>query len=588
MKFTPDFLQHIKDAVALTSVIGKAVPLQRNGRDTKACCPFHKEKTPSFHVHDDRQYYHCFGCGAHGDVFSFLIDYEGLSFPEAVERLASQAGLPMPVTSPEEQKEQQHRKSDLEMLDAVATWFSAQLASESGFTARHYIKDRGLSSQMVGTFRLGFAPDSRDALRRHLRTQGYSDDAMIRHGLLIKPDHGQPYSRFRNRLIFPITDRRGRVIAFGGRILGDGQPKYLNSPETPLFHKSHVLYNADLARKPAHDAKQLLAVEGYMDAIALFQGGFEYAVAPLGTAVTEHHLQQCWMFANAPIFCLDGDEAGLRAMNRVAELALPMLQPDRSIRFILLPQGEDPDTLLRAKGRQAFQQLIDHATPMAQMLWQQRLAGIPSLENATPEQKAAIESDLFAMADKIQHETVRNYYRDYFKKQCWEHFFRQQRQNKKPQARALRPSLKMGAKHHPNDLLLLALVLYHPQILDRPGHDEGFADYPFHQPTHQRLQAAILQYYAETETPTNATLKIFLQSQGLEATYYQVLRAPMVTLNTGLHVHMEETEARQLWHHVMQRQSEQAHHTARQQAARALGEDLNEESWQAWLKTIEN
>lgn len=584
MRFTPDFLQRIKDALPLSSVIGRYVPLQRTARDAKACCPFHKEKTPSFYVHDDRQFYHCFGCGAHGDVFSFLTDHEKLSFPEAVERLAIQAGIPLPEESPQAQQEHKERASDFALLDAAATWFSAQLAGEQGFTARQYIKERGLSAAMVSTFRLGFAPDDRQSLRTALKARGFADDAMLRHGLLIQPENGNlPYARFRNRLMFPITDRRGRVIAFGGRIFGDGQPKYLNSPETPLFHKSHVLYNADRARKPAHEAKELLVVEGYMDVIALFQGGFEHAVAPLGTAVTEDHLHQCWQMCPEPVLCLDGDEAGFRAMKRVADLALPLLQPDKTLKFVLLPKGEDPDTLLRAKGRAAFRQLLAQATPLAQMLWRERTSQFPAPESATPEQKAALERDLLAKAERIGHTGVKQHYRDFFKTQCRELFF-----TRKPPAARATPASGWGWRsprkprpRRPHETLLLTLALRYPELLNHTGAEEDFATYPLTLPELEAIRHAILREHAAGEPISAEDLRATLlrNNPDMEKTLSSLMRPPIAGSVP------DAAEARRLWEMILQEHADHLAQDFQKHQAAQLVSDPTEERWQAFLES---
>ena len=314
MTFPPQFLDEIRTRVPLEGVIGKRVRLTRRGRELLGLCPFHKEKTPSFTVNEDKGFFHCFGCGEHGDVIGFVMRDEGLSFPEAVERLAGDAGLALPARDPRAEAREKQRLSLFEVVEAAAKWFEAELAGPRGAQARRYLEGRGVDEATRATFRLGYAPDSRTALRTRLEKDGVTQAMLLEAGLIIAPDDGRaPYDRFRGRLIFPIWDRRGRVVAFGGRALGDGQPKYLNSPETPLFAKGSLLYGQHLAAPAARKAGQVIAVEGYMDAIALHQAGIAQAVAPLGTALTEQQLEGLWRLADDPVLCFDGDEAGKRA-----------------------------------------------------------------------------------------------------------------------------------------------------------------------------------------------------------------------------------------------------------------------------------
>ena len=343
MAFPPQFLDDIRARIGLADVVGRRVRLVKQGREHAALCPFHNEKTPSFTVSEEKGFFHCFGCGAHGDVIGFVMRADGLSFPEAVERLAADAGLEVPEQTPAE-REHAKRQADLyDVMEKACAFFEERLGAHVGEPARDYLRGRSLDTDTIARFRLGYAPDTKTALRGALMSDTLPETMLIEAGLLIRPDNGTPYDRFRGRVIFPITDRRGRVIAFGARILGEGTPKYLNSPDTPLFNKGRVLYGMATARRAAHDKGRVIVTEGYMDVIALAKAGFVESVAPLGTALTESQLHELWRMAPEPLLCFDGDNAGQRAAWRAAERALPLLEPGRSLRFVMLPRGEDPD-----------------------------------------------------------------------------------------------------------------------------------------------------------------------------------------------------------------------------------------------------
>ncbi|MEX6723534.1 DNA primase [Parapedomonas caeni] len=408
MTISPVFLDEIRARVPLSTVVGRKVRLVRAGREFKACCPFHNEKSPSFYVNDEKAFYHCFGCGAHGDVIRFLCEAEGRSFREAVEQLAAEAGLEMPRESPEDRVRAERLGGLVEVMTAAQAWFAEQLQGIAGGEARSYVERRGLRPETVRRFGLGFAPDRRDGLKTALLAKGASEALLIEAGLLIAVDDKTPYDRFRGRLMFPIRDGRGRVIAFGGRILGDGQPKYLNSPDTPLFDKGRTLYNIDLASGPARKSERLLVVEGYMDVIALAQAGFEAAVAPLGTALTEDHIQRLWRLVPEPLLCFDGDAAGQRAALRAALRALPLLEPGKSLRFVTLPAGQDPDDLVKSSGAPALERLLEGAQPLVDLLWQSE---VQAASLATPEGRAALRQTLLNRTGDIAHGTVQSLYR---------------------------------------------------------------------------------------------------------------------------------------------------------------------------------
>ena len=388
MAFPPGFLDDVRARTALVGLVGRRVKLVKRGREHTGLCPFHNEKTPSFTVSEEKGFFHCFGCGAHGDAIGFVMRSEGLSFPEAVERLAGEAGLQVPRESPEARAAARRQAGILDVLDAAATWFQEQLQAASGAGARAYLEERGLDAACAGTYRLGYAPDRRGLLRAALNARGLDDAGLAAAGLIKQAEDGAgPRDYFFNRIIFPITDRRGRVIAFGGRALGESRAKYLNSPETPLFHKSRTLYNLARARQGAHDTGELIVVEGYMDVIALGQAGFPAVVAPLGTAITAEQLAELWRQNEEPILCLDGDAAGWRAALRAAERALPLLRPGRSLRFATLPPGEDPDSLVRGVGSPAMRAVLDAARPMSELIWLMETQG---RDLNTPERQAGL------------------------------------------------------------------------------------------------------------------------------------------------------------------------------------------------------
>lgn len=413
MRFTPQFLDELRARLSVSEVVGKRVKLKKAGREWKGLSPFQQEKTPSFYVNDQKGFYHDFSSGKHGDIITFVMETDGLPFAEAVERLASMAGLPLPAVTPDAARHEQRRRTLHDVMELAAKFFSETLASRVGAKARGYLADRAISPATQLQFRLGYAPPppERFALKEHLGKLGVSVDDMIETGLLVAGnDIPVPYDRFRDRVMFPIADLRGRVIAFGGRALEkDVAAKYLNSPETPLFHKGDNLYNHQTARKATHDGASLIVVEGYVDVIAMVTAGFAGAVAPLGTALTENQLALLWKMADEPILCFDGDRAGQKAAYRAADLALPFLAPGKSLRFALLPEGQDPDDLARSGGRGAIEEVIAAARPLADMIWSRELEGG---NFATPERRAALEARIKELANGIRDEVVRRYYRE--------------------------------------------------------------------------------------------------------------------------------------------------------------------------------
>ncbi|WP_407176752.1 DNA primase [Bradyrhizobium sp. STM 3562] len=410
MRFTPQFLDEIRARLPVSEVVGKRVKLKRAGREWKGLSPFQQEKTPSFTVNDQKGFYHDFSSGKHGNIFDFVMETEGVGFIEAVERLAAMAGVPLPAATPDAERHEQRRKTLYDVMELAAKFFADTLASRNGAKARGYLADRGISPGTQVQFRLGYASPDRFALKEHLGGHGIPVEDMVEAGLLIGgEDIPVPYDRFRDRVMFPITDLRGRVIAFGGRALEKDVPaKYLNSPETPLFHKGNNLYNLATARAAAHKGAPLVVVEGYVDVIAMVTSGFAGTVAPLGTALTENQLALLWKMADEPILCFDGDRAGQKAAWRAADLAMPHLKPGKSLRFALLPEGQDPDDLARAGGRAAIEEVISVARPLADVIWSREIEGGSF---STPERRAALEARIGELTNGIRDEVVRRYYR---------------------------------------------------------------------------------------------------------------------------------------------------------------------------------
>jgi DNA primase len=413
MRFTPQFLDELRARLPVSEVVGKRVKLRKAGREFKGLSPFNQEKTPSFFVNDQKAMWFDFSSGKNGNIFDFLMLTEGVSFPEAVERLAALAGVPLPVMTREAAAHEERRKTLHDIVELAAKFFEATLASRNGARGRGYLLDRGIHAATQLKFRLGYAPPDQYALKEHLGSQKISVADMAEAGLVVTgEDIAVPYDRFRDRVIFPIEDWRGRVIAFGGRALDkDVSAKYLNSPETPLFHKGATLYNIAAARKAAHQGARVIAVEGYIDVIAMVAAGFEGTLAPLGTALTAEQLALMWRMADEPVLCFDGDDAGRRAAYRAIDIALPLLKPGKSLKLAALPDGQDPDDLARSGGRDAIEDVLAGARPLAQVLWS-RESEAGAFD--TPERRAAFEARIGEVTAGIADETVRRYYRQDF------------------------------------------------------------------------------------------------------------------------------------------------------------------------------
>jgi DNA primase len=407
--FSVQFLDELRGRTSLTALIGKVVQLKKAGRESKGCCPFHSEKTPSFYVNDDKAFYHCFGCSAHGDAIGWMTDHEGLPFIDAVKTLAAAAGLEVPARDTRNEQHDREREEMLSIMGRAAAWYADQLWMDNpgADRAQQYLKDRGIVTRLP-QFNVGF---SAPGLREHLKD--VSDEKLIVLGLLRRRNDGSIGEFFRNRIMFPIRDQRGRTTAFGGRVLGDGQPKYLNSPDTPIFDKGRSLFNIDRAAPIARRANRLMVVEGYMDIIGLSVVDLDEAVAPNGTALTEHQIAALWRIVGTPILCFDGDKAGRAAASRAALKALPMLEPDKSLSFVFPPEGQDPDDVARKGGKSAVEAMLGAGMPLVEMIWRHEREAAPI---ETPEQKAGLRSRLMALADQITDGSVRAEYHAEFRR----------------------------------------------------------------------------------------------------------------------------------------------------------------------------
>ncbi|GMN01561.1 DNA primase [Erythrobacter sp. MTPC3] len=408
MTITPQWKDELRARVTLSTVILRTDKITKAGREWKGCCPFHDEKTPSFYVNDQKQFYHCFGCGAHGDVISWMTEQRGMSFIDAVKELAAEAGMEVPAPDPVAAKKAEKRASLIDVTTDAQDWFADTLKTADGRAALEYLKRRGMKGETLREFGFGYAPDSKQALNRALAR--YDDEMLVDTGMRIRTDDGTTYDRFRGRVMLPIQDARGRVIAFGGRILADrdGVAKYLNSPDTPLFDKGRTLYNHHRAAPASRQTGRIVVVEGYMDVIALAQAGIPDAVAPLGTALTEMQLEMLWRMVEVPVLCFDGDKAGQRAAMRAIGRALPMLAPMRSLSIVRLPAGLDPDDLINQQGVGALEKLLAQPKSLLDTLWETERDALP-LES--PEAKAGLKARLMEHVDTIQDRDIQSLYR---------------------------------------------------------------------------------------------------------------------------------------------------------------------------------
>lgn len=613
MRFPPSFLDEIRTRLPVSEVVGKRVQLKKQGREWRGLSPFNPEKTPSFYVNDQKGFYHCFSSGKHGDQFDFLMEVEGLPFPEAVERLASMAGVPMPVQSREEEQRETRRKTLHEVMDLAARYYEAALQSRAGAKGRGYLADRGLGPATQGRFRIGYALPERFALKEALGGKGVPVEDMVEAGLLIAAeDVALPYDRFRDRVMFPITDLRGRVVAFGGRALEKDVPaKYLNSPETPLFHKGALLYNAFNARAAAHNGAPVIAAEGYVDVIALVEAGFPGAVAPLGTALTEEQLALLWKMAPEPVLLFDGDKAGRRAAYRAIDLALPHLKPGVSLSFGALPEGQDPDDLVRAGGREAVDAVLAQARPLADVLWAREME---TASVDTPERRAALEARIGEIVRVIADETVRKHYRgelmdrfrrlfapvpvqgDAPRRASGDYQGRFQGRNaRRPNGARGQPGAAAGeamrrsalvrgaaAEIPRNEALLLFAVINHPWLLDQFA--EELADMPFQNKEAAELRRALLDAHMDGDTEDAARFAARLEAQGHAPFAARLARAAIARYDWPAFADAGRADVELWWHQrlVLHRRGHALSKDLKE-AEKRLAEEPTDMNWARFL-----
>jgi DNA primase len=622
MRFPPSLLDEIKARLPVSQVVARKVSLKRAGRELKGLSPFKQEKTPSFFVNDHKGSWFDFSSGQNGDIFKFVMMTDGLSFPEAVDRLAEEAGVVMPKPSAREEEFEDERTRLYAVLEASAKFFEAQLAGGPGLEARRYIERRGLAAGAISRFRLGYAPGSRSALKDHLAKAGFKAADMALAGMLISGDDiPVSYDRFRHRVMFPITDLKGRVIAFGGRALDPDAPaKYLNSPETPLFHKGHVLFNAANARAAAFDKHQIIVVEGYMDVIALSEAGFPQTVAPLGTALTEDQIKLLWRLAPEPVLCFDGDSAGRRAAFRAVETVLPHLKPGFSVQFAFLPEGLDPDDLVRQQGAAAFQAILARTSPLFDVLMKREdEREQPAI---TPEQRASVEARLNALVAQIGDAGVRRQYESELRQTLYEKNRKlvremarggggpasphagKRRDNTqldwRVAARAKqgrpRPAAPRGANPAtlsvrsnelaersqmlpPREVLLIRTLLNHPWLLE--ARCEEIAELTLTSPPLARLRAGLLDLLASGASLERQEMGAQLTDLGLDKIVAMVERASTHKSDRFAEPEAESAEVEAGWSDVLAIHERQVGLRHELQAAElAWATDPSEEAWQ--------
>jgi DNA primase len=610
MRFPPHFLDELRARIRVSEVVGRRVKLRKSGREWCGLSPFNREKTPSFFVNDEKSMWFDFSAGRNGNIFDFVMLTEGVSFPEAVERLAQEAGVPLPKFSREDELREQRRKTLHDILEAATLFFQETLASRTGAKVRGYLSDRGIDPATILKFRLGYAPADRFLLKEHLGKQGISTQDMVEAGLLISGDDiPLPYDRFRDRVMFPILDARERPIAFGGRALDAEVPaKYLNSPETPLFHKGATLYNLPRARAAAHRGAPLVAVEGYVDTIAMVSAGYEATVAPLGTALTVEQLALLWKMADEPILCFDGDVAGRRAAYRAADLAVPLITAGKSLKFALLPEGQDPDDLLRLAGVKAMAEVIGAACPLVHMLWM-RETEAGSLE--TPERRAALEARLQQVAMAIGDNSVRKHYRREFDERL-RTLFEPNRQPFEDRGRRFRPHMRgarlpqrrvaqssryvaaspqlagspihRGSVMPRREALILQAVINHPWLLHE--HLEELATLELRHPDAAKIKPALIDIFAQMGAPDAAGILAELGRRGLGQAADRIQKVITTSSVWGAQAGAAPDDVLLTWSQLVALHR-QWHSLTRElrEAEQALGRDSTEANY-SWLQDI--
>lgn len=507
----------------MSEIIGKRIAVKKAGREYHALCPFHNEKTPSFTINDEKAFFHCFGCGKHGDAITFLMEYERMTYPEAVEQLSRDAGIEMPRPDPAEARRAAAEKTVLDVLEAAAQWFTAQLSGPSGMVARSYVLKRGLNPETQALFRVGYAPDEKSALHQYLNTLGFNQKLQAEAGLIIQPESGgAPLDRFRGRLMFPIRSPSGKVVAFGGRLIVENPniklAKYLNSPETPVFRKGEMLFNLDLARRTAREKEIAVVMEGYMDVVSTAQSGISYAVATLGTAVTPEHLRLLWQLCKEPVMCLDGDAAGKRAMSRASEIVLPLLKPGFALRFAVLPQGDDPDSYIQKHGKGSFEKILQKSKRLSQVLWED-LSSRHRLD--APEGLAALEDASKKLTDKIADPVVRKDYLDYLRREisaCRQKLWDKTRQRAQTQQPRSPQVMQMMVSHHSAALeslikQMFAILLMFPSLLHKSAVEETLSHLDIRNHSLDALRNALIASFERHDIDTHEALAAYIHQQ---------------------------------------------------------------------------
>ncbi|MFO1152153.1 MAG: DNA primase [Rhodospirillales bacterium] len=554
MSFPEALLEDIRARISLVDLIGRHVRLTRQGREHRGLCPFHKEKTPSFRVYDD--HYHCYGCGAHGSAFDFAMQIDRLAFPQAVERLAELAGVTLPQPEPQDRQQQQRRHALFDAMAQAASYFEQTLRSADGKPAREYLAGRGLDDGSIRRFRLGYALPARTALKTALARANIAEAVMIEAGLLVKPDdqNAPSYDRFRNRVIFPIADRRGRIVGFGGRVLAKEEPKYLNSPETPLFHKGRLLYGMPAAAEAAQRTGRLIVVEGYMDAIGLALAGYEETVAPLGTAMTPEQIQELWRLAPTPILCFDPDAAGRRAAMRACERALPLLRPGLGLRFAFLgtETGDDPDAVARRYPPQFLARTFAEAVPLSTMLvWLETGGRTPS----SPEDRAATIARLKDRAGTISDPSVRAQFLASFQDAVPRVKTSQPKSGNRRRHREPPPVARVGTAAvaatglpvaaRDAEVTLLAILCRHPDFFHEIEEEIGV--FVFADPERDRLRQALIALLSGQDSITTGQLQAALPDDALRAAVEAVLADPIVRIHRLIAATASPQQVRATW-----------------------------------------
>lgn len=516
MRFDRNFKENLIQRISISDLIGGYVNLKPKGKgEFLGLCPFHNEKTPSFTVSENKGFYHCFGCGAHGDAIKFLMEHRGLPYPDAIKELAAIAGIDLPKYDPKEEKKQEKINDSYELIEKATKWYEKNLRSSAGSTALRYLKDRGLSDDTIKKFRIGYAPDEWEGLKKHLISLGADEELIMENGLISSNEENtKTYDRFRGRIIFPIFDSRNSPIAFGGRIIEENSnaPKYLNSPETNLFKKGYVLYGYNFARDEAYKKSQIIVVEGYMDVIALQQAGIGNVVAPLGTAVTENHIKHLWKVCDEPIFCLDGDNAGVRAMMRLAENHIHMLQPGKTMKFLILPDKMDPDDVVKDYGAKGFNDMLSRSVELCDALWDINIKGV-SLK--TPEQKSAFSEKMLSIVSGIENGTVRNFYIQDYKNRIFKLGFNP---SKKPQEQPPHRMPVITNRSFSESLIerMILIACYNPEIIKNSEIEEFLQNIEISNKNLEKLSFLLIDYMAleDNENADYKGLKNYLEDKG--------------------------------------------------------------------------